>query len=283
MIIDMHAHPWLMQEVYKSKDEVYTSKKQMGWDLMSCHDLTMTRIELKDAQVDKTVILPLDLTTQEGVLIPDNESIFRLVKNNADLFIGFASVDPWREDRMEVLKQAFEEYDLSGLKLNPSRQHFYPGDPMMKEIYEYCIQQNKPIIFHAGLSWEPNAPMKFSRPLEFEEVAIQYPDLRMSLSHFGWPWIHETAALLIKYPNVYADTAMLYMDSPRKFMKDIFEQQLGSLWLENNLKDKVMFGSNSPRFKPRRIKYGLEQLDLRPETREKIMGKNALRFLGWEK
>lgn len=65
-------------------------------------------------------------------------------------------------------------------------------------------------------------------------------------------------------------------------MKDIFENQLGSLWLENNLKDKVMFGSNSPRFKPRRIKYGLDQLNLREATRSKIMGENALRFLGME-
>ena len=43
-----------------------------------------------------------------------------------------------------------------------------------------------------------------------------------------------------------------------------------------------MFGSNSPRFKPRRIKYGLDQLNLREATRSKIMGENALRFLGME-
>ena len=282
MIIDMHAHPWLMKEMYQSTDEIAMSNKELGWGLMSCHDMNMTRIELKDAKVDKTVVLPLDLTTQKGVQIPDNETVFKLVQENSDILLGFASVDPYRKDRMQVLEDAFEKYHLVGLKLNPCKQHFYPSDPMMNEIYEYCIAQNKPIIFHAGMSWEPEAPMKYAKPLEFEEVAIQYPELRFSLSHFGWPWIQETVAILLKYPNVYADTAMLYMDSPRKFMQDIFEHQLGSLWLENNLKDKVMFGSNSPRFKPRRIIYGLDTLNLRPSTREKIMGKNALRFLGME-
>lgn len=283
MIVDMHAHPWLIKEAFNSNEEIETSKKEMGWGLMSPHDIEMTRIELNDAKVDKTVILPIDLSTSKNVQIPDNETIYRLVKDNSDIFIGFASVDPFRKDRMSVLEDAFDRYQLAGLKLNPSKQNFYPSDPMMDEIYEFCIKNNKPIIFHSGMSWEPDAPMKYSRPLEFEEIAIRYPQLRFCLAHFGWPWIHETAALLLKYPNIYADTAMLYMDSPRKFMKDIFENQLGSLWLENNLKDKVMFGSNSPRFKPRRIKHGLDQLELRPGTREKIMGRNALKFLGVEK
>lgn len=282
MIIDMHAHPWLMKEAFQTSEEIEISKKEMGWGLMSGHDMEMTRIELKDAKVDKMVLLPLDLTTSCKVQIPDNETIYKIVQNNQDIIIGFASIDPYREDRMAELEKAFDQYHLSGLKLNPSKQHFYPSDPMMNEIYEYCIKKNKPIIFHSGMSWEMDAPMKYAKPLEFEEVAIRYPELRFSLAHFGWPWIHETSALLLKYPNVYADTAMLYMDSPRKFMKDVFENQLGSLWLENNLKDKVMFGSNSPRFKPRRIKYGLDQLDLRPATRSKIMGENALRFLGME-
>ena len=90
-----------------------------------------------------------------------------------------------------------------GLKLNHTKQVFYTGDPMMEKIYEKCMEYNKPIMFHAGLSWEPDCQMKYSQPVNFEEVAIKYPELRFCLAHFGWPWIHETTALVLKYANVY--------------------------------------------------------------------------------
>ena len=110
--------------------------------------------------------------------------------------------------------------------------------------------------------------MKYGKPLNFEPVAIKYPKLRICIGHMGWPFIFDTAAMLLKYPNVYADTSMLYMDSPEQFMHDVFMKQYGRLWLDNDLGDKIMFGSNNPRFRTARIKRGLESLDIRPETLE---------------
>ena len=59
-------------------------------------------------------------------------------------------------DALEVLDHAFKDQKLSGLKLNPSKQAFYPDDPMMDPIYKKCLEYNKPIMFHAGMSWEPD-------------------------------------------------------------------------------------------------------------------------------
>ena len=87
MIIDMHAHPWLMNEAFKTSQAIEISKKEMGWGLMSGHDMQMTRIELKDAKVDKMVLLPLDLTTTRKVQIPDNETIYKLVQDNQDILL----------------------------------------------------------------------------------------------------------------------------------------------------------------------------------------------------
>lgn len=46
----------------------------------------------------------------------------------------------------------------------------------------------------------------------------EFPQLRLCLAHMGWPWVQETAMLMIKYPNLYADTAMMYMDSAEQFL-----------------------------------------------------------------
>ena len=61
-----------------------------------------------------------------------------------------------------------------------------------------------------------------------------------------------------------------------------FKQDMGEYWLDHNLADKVMFGSDSPRIRPVRSKRGLDSVEMLPETREKIYWKNAMRFFGWE-
>lgn len=282
LVIDMHVHPMLYKPTIRSGEELNFRKEQFGLDLMSPVSLDLVK-QLQDfSGIDMNVLLPLDLTTTAGGCIVTNEEIAAVTAMMPDRLIGFASVDPHRPDAKEVLEHAFGELGLKGLKLNPAKQKFDPNEACMDEIYKTCIAYNKPIIFHSGMSWEPNTLMEAGRPVIFEPIAIKYPELRICLAHFGWPWIQETAALVLKYPNVYTDTSLLYMDSPKIFMKEVLTEQLGHLWIENNFADRVMFGSNNPRFRAGRMKEGIEELPWRTITKEKVLGKNALRFLGME-
>ncbi len=279
MVIDVHVHPGFYDLICEDSQRVNERKKAMGWDLMSPIPLELVIRQMDYAGIDKYVLLAQDLTTVTGDAVISNEEIDRIVHLHPDRFVGFASVDPHRNDAIEVLEKAFRDMGMQGLKLHPSKQQFYPADPKLYPIYEKCIEYNKPVIFHAGMSWEPNTLLKYANPVNFEEVAIEFPDLRLCLAHFGFPWVLETASLILKYENVYADTSMLYMDSPDDFFDQIFTKIMGISWVDNNLNNKVLFGSNSPRFRPRRIKQGLDSLSLRPKTKAKILGENAMKFL----
>lgn len=282
MVIDMHVHPEFYRAVYLDAAFNLKRKEIMGRDKLGNADHEFVLTQMNYAGVDKLVMHPLDVTTQYGCEVLSNEDMKKIVDLAPDRFIGFASVDPFRKDAVDVLKKAFTELGLMGLKLNPSKQRFYPDDTMLDPIYELCIQYNKPIMFHSGTSWEPNTPCKYSKPLCFEEVAIKYPELRMCLAHFGWPWVTDTAMMILKYPNVYADTAMLYSDRPIDFFHQIFKVDLSPLWLENAFPNKVMFGSNNPRFGTGDMKEGIETLKLRPKTQAKVLGENAMKFLNLE-
>ena len=48
-----------------------------------------------------------------------------------------------------------------------------------------CLEHNKPVVFHAGLSWEPDTLCKYSHPLRFEEVALEFPQLRPLSCPYG--------------------------------------------------------------------------------------------------
>ena len=201
MVIDVHVHPGFYEKISQDKQEIEFRKKHAHWDLMSPFPVELTRAQMKFANVDKLVLLPMDLTTSAGGWVVSNDQICTMVEEAPDIFFGFASVDPYREDALDVLEHAFKDQKLMGLYLNPSKQAFFPDDLMMDRIYEKCIEYDKPIIFSAGMSFCDDCLMKYGKPLNFEPVAIKYPKLRICIGHMGWPFIFDTAAMLLKYPE----------------------------------------------------------------------------------
>ena len=280
MIIDIHVHPIYFDAICGDRSREQLRSAQFGIYKQSPYTLEEVLVEMDYGGIDKAVLLAEDLTTQAGDTIVSNAEIQKIVELQPDQFYGFASVDPYRQDAVQVLDDAFKHQGLAGLKLNPSKQRFFPADDLLKPIYRKCLDYNKPLLFHAGMSWEPNAPARYSQPVNFEDVAISYPELRICLAHFGWPWVSETVMLMLKYPNIYTDTSFLYLDSPKEFYEQIFTRTMGPHWLDNNFNDQMLFGSNTPRFRAFKLKAGLEALDLRQSTRQKLFGDNALKFLG---
>ena len=84
----------------------------------------------------------------------------------------------------------------------------------------------------------------------------------------------------MKYPNLYADTGVLYFDCAREFYQQTFTRDLPRTWLDRSLRHQVLFGSDDPRFEQIRMAAAMETLGLRESTVELIMGENALAFLG---
>lgn len=280
MFIDMHVHPDFYEPICADEETLRLKHESLNIHLNGTAPLEHIFNQMNCAGLDQLCLLATDYSTFHGLPVVSNEEVAGLVKQSKGKFIGFAGVDPFREDAEEVLRYAFETLGLRGLKLNLSRLKLYPMDKRLLPFYEICLEYNKPIIFHSGLSMENDTEMKFSKPLEFEPVAQKYPDLRICLAHFGWPWVQDTAAMMLKYRNVYTDTALLYFDSAREFYKRVFTHDLALTWIDRSLRHQIMFGSNNPRFEQIRMAKALEELGLRESTLELIKSENARVFLG---
>ena len=280
MFIDIHVHPAFFEPINKEP-----TREQMRHDLLNIHKNGLASLEhvfnqMRCAGLNRLCLLPADYSTQTGHVVVSNEEIHQLVSLAPDKFIGFAAADPFSSQAIEKLEFAFDELKLSGLKLHPSRQRFYPADKRLAPLYDLCEKYDKPIIFHSGLSWEPDTLSKYARPIEFEELAYIRPKLRICLAHFGWPWVQETAMLLVKYSNVYTDTSALHFDSAHEFFTRLFTNDIPLTWLDRSLRHQVMFGSNNPRFEQIRMVDAITRLGLRDSTLELILGGNAIEFLG---
>lgn len=280
MLIDAHVHPAFIEELNLGEEKYRRNAQEMGLYKTEAFGLRQWDADMAESGIDKLFLLPLALPESRGGALVTNSQIADLVRLRPGKFVGFASVDPHSAAAAEELEYAFAQLGLKGLKLHPSKQLFSPSDELLTPLYEICLRYDKPIIFHAGVSMEPGTLTKYSHPLEFEEVAFRYPKLRMCLAHFGWPWVREVCMLMLKYPNVYTDTAMLYFDDPRQFYHQCMEVDIGPGWIDRSLRHQIMFGSDDPRLEQRRMIKALQNMDMRESTRELIFGGNALEFIG---
>lgn len=281
MFIDMHVHPAFYEPINTDPQ-----MEELRHETLDIHKNGVASLEhifnqMQCAKLDLLCLLPEDYNTrQNGTVLVSNEEIRRLVDLAPDKFIGFAGVDPYDAKAAEKLEYAFSQLKLSGLKLHPGRQHFYPYDEIVRPLYDICEKYDKPVIFHSGISWEPDTLTKYCRPDAFEELAAARPKLRICLAHFGWPWCREVAMLMLKFPNVYTDTGALYFDSALEFYTQMLTRDVPVTWIDRSLRHQVMFGSNNPRFEQIRMAQALEHLGFRDSTLELIRGQNAIDFLG---
>ncbi len=239
-------------------------------------------LHMEEADIDTSVIHPIDCTTTRGEKIHTNEQIAELVEMGDGSFIGFASVDPHSPTAIEDLEMAIEDLGLAGLKLAPSSQEFSPDDQEVFPLYEKAQDLGIPIMMHSGMSFEPGTRLKQCHPMLLEEAAIRYPELKICIAHFGWPWIQDTAALLLKYENLFADTSCLYFDTPKEFIQFTFNKQIPTTWLERSLRNQVMFGSNFPRIEMAKMVEAVKSLGFTEGAIELIFERNAKRFMGME-
>ncbi len=279
MFIDVHVHPAFYEPINSDPAREEMRHEALDIHLNGTAKLAHIENQMRLAGLDKMCLLGQDYLIKEGVTPVSNEEIQSLVDLRPDRFVGFASVDPHDPAAAEKLERAFGELGLVGLNLHPGRQRFYPIDHCVQPLYDICERHDRPVMFHAGMSWEPHTLAKYGRPVEFEELAETRPNLRFCLGHFAWPWLEEAAMLMVKHKNVYADTAALYFDCAREFYDRLFTQELPLTWIDRSLRHQVMFGSDNPRFEQIRMARALEGLGLRESTLELVKGENALEFL----
>ena len=277
MIIDIHAH-LLTKEVLElpGTKELYQPYEAIFHREVKPISLEQMIEGMDRAGVAKTVLCPLNMETMlldglEGYKIP-NEIIAKAVSQYPDRFIGFACVDP-RKGYLAAkeLEQAVRELGLVGLgELLPSDVELYPNDELMYPLYEKALELDIPVIIHTGQIFDPGTKLKYSNPIFVDDVARDFPSLKLIISHFGWPWMEEAIAVVQRNTNVYFDISGW---APRYLPKLLID------YMDGPLSDKALFGTDFPLISWERAVSELRALPLKESTKEKVLGENAKRLL----
>ncbi len=186
--------------------------------------------------------------------------------------IPFASINPYLVTRPEdELKRCLDDLGMKGLKLYPSYQHFYPDDRRLYPMYQLAQERGIMVMSHTGSSIFPGSKIKFADPIYWDEVAVDFPGLKIILVHSGRGFWYDKAAFLAQlHANVYLELAGL---PPRNLL-----HYLPKL---DKLSGKVIFGSDWPAAPS--IKQNMDEirgLPLSEKSKMLILGGNAARLLG---
>lgn len=216
-----------------------------------------------------------------GVVV-SNEYVAETIAGRENL-IGFASVNPTRQDAPERLAHAIEVLGLRGLKLGPTYQHFHAHDKESLALLEVADHYRVPVLWHQGTTFTPAAIGEFARPLDLDLVARRFPDLPMWIAHFGHPWMAEAVSVARRHEHMYIDTSAL---DTRPWQ---LAQGLAAAY-EYRVMDRVIFGSDYPFSTVERTVAGLTaaaelcaRLGIAPltsETVDEIRFRDPLPLLG---
>ncbi|MEM4462087.1 MAG: amidohydrolase family protein [Candidatus Bathyarchaeia archaeon] len=280
VIIDFHVHPINIEEIHKGNPQMTTALRDVYSLRVSIQPLRVFVDQLKSFGVSKAVILGLDLSRTYGVKLPSNEELDRIISMYPDLFIGLIGLDPLRGDEaLDEIEKYIDHRRFKGVKLNPSLQGFRPDDERIYPIYELLEDMGAILTIHTGFSWNIRSNLLYSYPLLIEPIASKFKELRIILTHMGWPWIWESICLALRYENVYLDTADTFTGTPKDHFKKVFIETLGVRFVEAFLKDKILFGSNHPRMESGKMIEAIQYLPMDSEVKESILRLNALYIL----
>ena len=195
------------------------------------------------------VMFTVDSESGTGIQRISNEEIAEAAAENSDIMMAFASIDPHKgKAGANEARRLLDEYDIKGFKFHPPMQDFCPSDPMAWPLYEVIAEHGLPAIFHTGHSGMGSGMrggggirLKYGQPILVDDVAVDFPDIKIILAHPSWPWTDEALSMAQHKPNVFIDLSGW---SPKYFPPQI------ARYANTMLGDKFLFGSDFPLITP---------------------------------
>jgi predicted TIM-barrel fold metal-dependent hydrolase len=226
------------------------------------------------AGIERSLLIAVragDINKRGGFEIP-YETVHAVCRQHPQRFSGLAGIDPFRGMQgLRDLEQAVREYGFVGAHLYPHWCELAPDHAKYYPYYAKCCELDIPIMMQVGhnlvYSRQRRLP-SVGRPICLDQVAIDFPELRLIGIHIGIPWTDEMISMCWKHENVYT-AGDAYAP---KYWPDSFVHYANSYG-----RHKVMFGTDWPVIDPERAVSEVDALDLRDESRQMLMRDNALR------
>jgi predicted TIM-barrel fold metal-dependent hydrolase len=214
---------------------------------------------------------------------PSVATVVRATENldNVHVVAGVSFLEYQERDLREIA-DFLKDRRVVGLKLYPGYEPFYPYDKRCQVIYDLAMEFDVPVMIHTGDTFNPKGKLRYSHPINLDEVAVDNPGLKIVICHIGNPWIRDCMEVVYKNRNVAADISGLVLGDFKSRFKKFMLQQVKDMILYAGEPRYLLYGTDWPICRMRTYLKFVDELGLPAEDREMILWKNAARLFRLE-
>lgn len=257
MIIDSHTHVGIFGE----------NKGKNAEELIKSMDIN---------NIDISLIISGNFGNQQkGLTISQLVSISKTFSRLK--VVGNIDYSKIGNKQISSLKNLIKKKSVVGIKCYCGYEHYYPNDKKLHSFYRFCSKNGIPIIYHSGfLLSDSSGLLKYSHPLNIDEVATMFPELKIVIAHMGNPWIADCAAVVAKNRNVYVDLAGQFTE-----FKNISEKEEAdfienfNLFRELSGTCRCIFGTDWWFYSQKEYLRIFKKIPMTNKERDLILWKNA--------
>jgi len=261
MKIDSHVHISVYENNAKNLEEAFGL-------LLS---------NMKENQIDYIMVIPDNVKNSPEIADLDKAS--ELIKSHDNIFLlGSPQIIQRGSSEAEYYKNLLNKGVIKGIKFYPGHDPYYPTDERCFPYYELCQELNVPVIFHTGENSSNSKVAKWNDPKYIVEIANQYPNLKIIITHYYWPKLDYCYEVTKDCPNIYFETAGLAD-------KEVIEKSGGIKKIREILTktirdrpDQILFGTDWPMCKIKDHVGLIESLEIPPALKEKVFSENAIKI-----
>jgi predicted TIM-barrel fold metal-dependent hydrolase len=207
-----------------------------------------------------------------------NDAVAQLVAEEPRVVAGVGTVSMLDAPPMRRVRQAraVARLGLAGVNVQPSFFGTAIDDRSLYPFYTAAAEENLVVFLHTGVNYTAHRPIRNDHPLQLDQVACDFPELRLVACHGGWPFVPEMVAVARKHPQVFLDFGGLapkYVGRPGTGWDALFAV-LGSL-----LSRQVLFATDWPVFPMERALREWAELALPEATMALLLHGNVTRLL----
>ena len=144
-------------------------------------------------------------------------------------------------------------------------------------LYAKCCELGIPVHIYCSLNLSASVPYDIGHPRYIDEVARDFPELKIMAGVSGWPWVLDFFALPLRHKNVYIN---FETHEPQKFDQRGSGYESYLYYAEHSLMDRICFATNwtTQSLSLETLISQVEALPLSDKAKEHIFYLNAKRF-----
>lgn len=237
-ITDVHVHiqPW--RQLKPAVMAVMRRGKEEHFDfLLALMDNPKMLLDIMSAEgITRVGMVNYPSPHIMGFTDDTNEFAARYAEADPARLLPYGGVDPVTSPDPVGAVHHLLELGVRVLKLHPPHQAFAANDytrglDALARIYATCEERGLPVLVHTGTSVFPGARSKYGNPMELDDVAIDFPDLRLIMAHGGRPlYMQEAFFILRRHRHVWLDLSGIPPRSLLDYFPRIAELERQVLW-----------------------------------------------------